>query len=331
MGEGGSTLWTESVLAKEIRGKTPWLVLALFILLLILPMVLARFYVYLLALILVTGLLATSLNLVLGYGGIYQFHHAVFYGVGAYGAAIMITKLGYSPWLSFIAGPLLATFLSLVMGAICIRLSKLYFGMLQISLGSLVWAIVYRWYSFTGGDDGIHGVSMPALIATPKASYYFALLVTGGCLLVLYRIVKSPFGSTLQGIRDNPVRSEAVGVNVKLQQLMALVIAGFFAGVAGVLFVVVDNSAFPDMLFWTLSLEILIICLLGGWFTFLGPMLGAAIMVALRTFASTFTEYWTMIQGIILILVIIFLPEGVLGYLNVKFRQFGKAALPGEK
>ena len=147
----------------------------------------------------------------------------------------------------------------------------------------------------------------------------------------MYRIVKSPFGSTLQGIRDNPIRSEAVGVNVKLQQLIALVIAGFFAGVAGVLFVVVDNSAFPDMLFWTLSLEILIMCLLGGWFTFLGPMLGAAIIVALRTFASTFTEYWTMIQGIILMLVIIFLPEGVLGYLNARFKRLGEAFFPGEK
>jgi branched-chain amino acid transport system permease protein len=203
--------------------------------------------------------------------------------------------------------------------------------MLQISLGSLVWAVVYRWYTFTGGDDGIHGVSLPALIATPKGSYYFTLLITSACLFVMYLIVKSPFGSTLQGIRDNPVRSEAVGVNVKLQQLVALVIAGFFAGVAGVLFVVVDNSAFPDMLFWTLSLEILIMCLLGGWFTFLGPMLGAAILVALRTFASTFTEYWTMIQGIILMLVIIFLPEGVLGYLHAKFRQLEGAILPGDK
>ena len=320
----------ESVLTKGI-GKATWLVLALLVLLLLLPMALPRFYLYLLALILVTGLLATSLNIVLGYGGIYQFHHAVFYGVGAYGAAIMIAKLGYSPWLAFFAGPLLSAFLSLGMGAICIRLSKLYFGMLQISLGSLVWVVVYRWYTFTGGDDGIHGVPLPDLISTPKGSYYFTLLVTGACLIVMYLIVKSPFGSTLQGIRDNPVRSEAVGVNVKVQQLVALVIAGFFAGIAGVLFVVVDNSAFPDMLFWTLSLEILIICLLGGWFTFLGPMLGAAIIVALRTFASTFTEYWTLVQGIILMLVIIFLPQGVLGYLHAKFKQLGEAGLPGEK
>jgi len=318
------------LLTKNIQGKESWLVLILFILLLIFPLILTRFYIYLLALILVSGLAAMSLNLVLGYGGIYQFHHAVFYGVGAYGAALTITKLGYSPWIGFLVGPLLAAFLSLVMGAICVRLSKLYFGMLQISLGSLVWAIVYRWYSLTGGDDGIHGISMPALIGSTKGSYYFTLFVSGACLMVMYLIVKSPFGSALQGIRDNPVRSEAVGVNVKLHQLVALVIAGFFAGVAGVLFVVVDNSAFPDMLFWTLSLEILIMCLLGGWLTFLGPMLGAAIMVALRTFASTFTEYWTLIQGIILMLVIIFLPEGVLGYVNAKFKRLGNVGFGGK-
>ena len=318
-------------MAKGTQGKTPWLILCLCLSLFVVPWVLSRFYVYLLALILVTGLLATSLNIVLGYGGIYQFHHAVFYGVGAYGSAIMITKLGYSPWLSFLMGPLLAAALSLLMGAICIRLSKLYFGMLQISLGSLVWVIVYRWYSFTGGDDGIHGVTLPALIATPRGAYYFTLAVTGVCLFVMFRIIQSPFGRTLQGIRDNPIRSEAVGVHVKLQQLVALVIAGFFAGVAGVLFVVVDNSAFPDMLFWTLSLEVLIMCLLGGWFTFLGPMLGAAILVALRTFASTLTEYWTLIQGVILMLVILFLPEGVLGYLNARFKRFGEGSPSGER
>ena len=316
---------------KNIHGKGSWLVPILFVLLLILPLVLTRFYIYLLALIFVSGLAAMSLNLVLGYGGIYQFHHAAFYGVGAYGAALTITKLGYSPWIGFLVGPLLAALLSLVMGVICVRLSKLYFGMLQISLGSLVWAIVYRWYSFTGGDDGIHGVSMPNLIASTTGSYYFTLLVTAACLVAMYTIVKSPFGSALQGIRDNPVRSEAVGVNVKLHQLVALVVAGFFAGVAGVLFVVVDNSVFPDMLFWTLSLEFLIMCLLGGWLTFLGPMLGAAVMVALRTFASTFTEYWTLIQGIILMLVIIFLPEGVLGYVNAKIRQLGNVASGGNR
>jgi branched-chain amino acid transport system permease protein len=281
--------------------------------LVLLPFSLPRFYTYLTALIVTTGLLSTSLNFALGFGGIFQLHHAVFYGVGAYAAAVMIAKLGYNPWLAFVAGPLVAAALSLVIGIICIRLSKLYFGMLQISLGSLVWAIVYRWYSFTGGDDGIHGISVPLMIASPRGAYYFTMIIAGIAMFLMYRILHSPFGSTLQGIRDNPVRSQAIGVNVRRHQLAAIVIAGFFAGVAGVLFVVVDNSVFPDMMFWTLSLEITIMALLGGWFTFLGPMLGAAMIVLLRTFVSTFTEYWTFALGILLMLVILFLPEGVLG------------------
>ncbi len=153
------------------------------------PVFLSRFYVYLLALILVTGLLATSLNMVLGYGGMYQFHHAVFYGMGAYAFALMLTKSTLSPVFAFVAGPVAAAILSLIMGLICVRLSKLYFGMLQLSLGSLVWAVVFRWYSFTGGDDGIHGVPMPSFISSITGSYYFTLIVTGICLCAMYLII----------------------------------------------------------------------------------------------------------------------------------------------
>ncbi|MCX5826362.1 MAG: branched-chain amino acid ABC transporter permease [Deltaproteobacteria bacterium] len=291
------------------------------IVLLLLPVFLPRFYVYLVSIILLYGLLATSLNLVLGYGGIFQFHHAVFYGVGAYGTTLMLTKTGLPPMLAFIVGPLVSATFGLVLGIICIRLSKLYFGMLQISLGSLVWAIVYRWYSFTGGDDGIHGIPIPEMLSSPKGAYYFTLIITLVCLFIMWKIIQSPFGSALQGIRDNPVRSEMIGINVRMHQLLALALAGFFAGVAGSLFVVVDNTVFPDMLFWTFSLEILIMCLLGGWFTFLGPMLGAAVIVALRTFVSTYTDYWALVLGIIMMLVIFFLPNGILGYVEEKFKR----------
>ncbi len=290
------------------------------ILLLLIPLFLPRFYIYMASLVLLYGLLASSCNLALGYGGIYQFHHAVFYGVGAYAAALMITKSGLSPWIGFIVGPLVSALIGLIMGLICVRLSKLYFGMLQISLGSLLWAIVYRWYSFTGGDDGIHGIPVPDLIATPKGSYYFTLIVTGVSLYAMYRILKAPFGAVLQGIRDNPIRSEMIGVNVKRHQLLTLVLVAFFAGIAGVLFVVVDNTAFPDMLFWTLSMEIVIMCLLGGWLTFMGPMLGAGILVCLRTFISTYTVYWALIVGILFMLVIFFLPNGVLGWAEEKLK-----------
>ena len=282
-------------------------------LLLFLPELVGRFYIYLLALIFATGLLATSLNLVLGFGGMYQFHHAVFYGFGAYAFALLAVKSGLPVWTGYLLAPLCSALLGLLLGLLTIRLSKLYFGMLQISLGSLVWAIVYRWYGFTGGDDGIHGIPLPALAEGSTKAYYFNLAVTVGCLLLMHRIVNSPFGRTFQGIRDNPERCAAVGVNVQRHQLVGLVIAAFFAGVAGTLFVTVEGSVFPDLMFWTLSLEVLIMCLLGGWFTFLGPMLGAAIIVALRSFVGIYTEYWTLVLGIVLMLLIFFLPEGVLG------------------
>ena len=223
--------------------------LGIVVLLAVAPVFLARFYVYLLALILVTGLLATSLNMVLGFGGMYQFHHAVFYGIGAYAFALMLTKTTLSPVFAFAAAPVAAAILSLVMGLICVRLSKLYFGMLQLSLGSLVWAVVFRWYSFTGGDDGIHGVPMPAFISSITSSYYFTLIVAGICLCAMYLIINSPFGRVFQAIRDNPERSEAIGVNVRLHQLVGLVIAGFFGGIAGMLFVTVEGSVFPDLMF----------------------------------------------------------------------------------
>jgi branched-chain amino acid transport system permease protein len=189
----------------------------------------------------------------------------------------------------------------------------LYFGMLQISLGSLLWAIAFRWYDFTGGDDGIHGIPIPEFLYDLKVKYYFIFGVLILSLWALFLALKSPFGRTLQAIRNNPQRCEAVGVNVRRHKLAAITIATFFAGVAGVLFVVLERSVFPDLLFWVLSLEIFIMCLLGGWFTFSGPMLGAAIIILLRTFVGIYTEYWTLILGILLILLIFFLPEGVMG------------------
>lgn len=298
--------------------------LGVLIILIFLPQFLPRFYIYLSALILITGLLATSLNLVLGFGGMYQFHHAVFYGIGGYAFALTLTKTSLSPWIAFLAAPAIAGLLGLIMGFICVRLSKLYFGMLQLSLGSLVWALVFRWYSFTGGDDGIHGIPLPDIISSTTGSYYFTLIVTTVCLVLMYLIINSPFGRTFQGIRDNPERTEAVGVNVRLHQLIGLVIAGAFAGIAGSLFVAVEGSVFPDLLFWTYSLELIIMCLLGGWFTFFGPMLGGAIVVILRTFVGIYTEYWTLILGIVLMMLIFFLPEGVLGYLQKKFKMHDK-------
>lgn len=301
----------------------------LFVILLFLPAFIPRFYVYILAVIFVTALLAMSLNMVVGHGGLFQFHHGVFYGVGAYAFALMITKAGLPMWFCFIVSPLIAAIVGLLIGWFCVRLTSLYFGMLQISLGSLIWAIAFRWYSLTSGDDGIHGIPVPDFISSTSSAYYFILIFFILCLICMYLIYRSPFGSTLEAIRDNPERCQAVGINVRLHQLMGIVIATFFAGVAGVLFVVLEGSVFPDMLFWVFSLEIFIMCLLGGWFSFAGPILGAAIIVSLRTFVGAYTEYWTLILGIILILLIFFLPEGVWGYILDKFGSRAKGTVEG--
>ena len=303
-----------------IRSKWFGPLIVISLVLFILPLFIPRFYTYILALIYVTSLLAMSLNVVVGHGGLFQFHHGVFYGVGAYTVALMLKKTSLPMWTGFVAGPIVAAIIGLIIGWLCVRLTRLYFGMLQISLGSLIWVIVLRWYSFTGGDDGIPGIPMPSLLSSLKNSYYFILIIVIVCLFIMYLVLRSPFGNALQAIRDNPQRCEAIGINVRRHQLIAIVIATFFAGVAGVLFVALERSVFADLLFWTLSLEIFIMCLLGGWFTFAGPILGAAIIVALRTFVGIFTQYWTLILGIVLILIIFFLPEGVMGFFQKLFK-----------
>jgi len=280
------------------------------------PAVLPPFFLYLLALVLVTGLLATSLNLVLGYGGLYQFHHGVFYGIGAYTVAVGITRLGWPAWLAAAAGPLAAAAAGLLIGFFCVRLSRLYFGMLQLSLGSFVWIVALRWYPVTGGDNGIHGVPLPAPLQELPGAYAVVAAAVVASLAVLWAVVRSPFGLTLQAIRDNPQRSEVMGVDVRAHQLAAIVLAAFFAGVAGVLYVVLERSVFPNLLFWVLSLEAIVMCLLGGWFTFSGPLVGAAVMVGLRTLVGRYTEYWTLVLGVLLVLIIFFLPEGVVGHLQ---------------
>jgi branched-chain amino acid transport system permease protein len=301
-----------------LEKRSLWLSAILLIVLLGLPPVIPRYYTYIMTLIFVMALLSMSLNMVVGHGGLFQFHHGVFYGVGAYAFALTLVKAKLPMWLCLAVSPIVAAMFGLLIGWFCVRLTKLYFGMLQISLGSLLWAITFRWYGLTGGDDGIHGIAVPAFLSSTTNAYYFVLFFFVLCLIVMYLIFKSPFGTTLQAIRDNPERCSAVGINVRRHQLMGIVIATFFAGVAGALFVVLERSVFPELLFWVLSLEIFIMCLLGGWFTFAGPVLGAAITVALRTFVGAYTEYWTLILGCLLILLIFFLPEGVMGFFEQK-------------
>ncbi|MCO1600705.1 branched-chain amino acid ABC transporter permease [Desulfosporosinus nitroreducens] len=285
------------------------------IVLLLAPEFLTQYYVYLLATVFTTALLATSLNLVLGYGGLLHLHHGVFFGVGAYTVAIVTTKTSWPFAIAVLLAPLVAALIAFVIGWFCVRLRGLYFGMLTLALGQLVWAIVYRWNALTNGDNGIHAIPVPEFLTSINSVYYATLLILVISLIILYIITKSPFGLMLLATRDNPVRSESVGVNVKRHRLTAFVIAGFFAGIAGVLFVLVERSVAPSLLFWSESAEVLIMCLMGGLTVFMGPMLGAGILVLLSMVVGLYTEYWLLVLGLLLLLLVLFLPQGILGYL----------------
>lgn len=172
---------------------------------------------------------------------------------------------------------------------------------------------------FNGWDDGIHAIPVPDALGSFFSTYYVTLGVLILSLLILYLWIKSPFGLILTAIRDNPVRAQSIGVNVKRHQLIALTISGFFAGLAGVLFVIVEGSVAPSLLAWNKSAEILIMCLMGGMSTFLGPSLGAAILVLLSMIVGAYTEYWLLALGLLLLVLVLFLPQGVLGFLGEKF------------
>lgn len=287
---------------------------------LLLPFVLSPYANYLLTSIFITALFATSLNYILGYGGLMQFHHAVPFGVGAYATAIILTKTQWPFLLGVIAGPFVAAIVSFFIGWFCVRLRGLYFGMLTLALGQLVWAIIYRWNALTGGDDGIHAIPIPEVLGSPTVMYYVAFLTFSVCLLVLFVLIRSPFGLILKASRDNSVRAEGIGVNVRMHQLVAYVTAGFFAGVAGVVFILLERSVTPSMLYWNKSAEVIIMCLIGGIGTFLGPSLGAAILVLLSMVIGVYTDYWLLVLGSILLLLVLFLPQGVLG-LAIELRQ----------
>ncbi|MEW5922187.1 MAG: branched-chain amino acid ABC transporter permease [Bacillota bacterium] len=301
------------------------------LILLFAPSYLSRYYLYLVTLILVTVLFATSLNIPLGYGGLLVLHQATFYGVGAYAFAIFL-KQGTLPILpASLIAPLIAAAFACFIGWICVRLRGLYFSFLTLAMGQLVWAIIYRWYNFTGGDDGIHAIPVPDFLRSGSSVFYTTLIVVLISLLLIYIIVKSPYGLTLQAVRDNPQRCESVGINIRNHRLIAFVMGGFFAGVAGVLFVLLERSVAPPMLFWTKSVEVLIMVLLGGMFTFLGPAFGAVVVIGMMTFFGIFTEYWLLFLGSIKILLLLFLPQGVLGYIEEMMAKSAKKIEKGEE
>jgi len=299
-----------------------WPVVAIpIVLLLVFPQVASFYSVILLTEVLIYAIFATSLNLELGYTGLPSLGHAAFFGVGGYTLGILIAKGGiHNFWLCVIAAVLASAVVSSLLGFFSIRTSGAFFLMLTFALAQFVWGIAWSWRSLTGGDDGISGVSRPTpgltiSIMNEVNFYYLVLLFFAGTLFLLYRICRSPFGHVLQGIRESETRMQALGYDTWKYKYVAFIVAGTFAGLAGALKACQDGFVSPAYPSVVTSGMVLLMCLVGGTRIFLGPTLGAAVVWVVRSIVSSYTEYWSFVLGCILIIAVMFAPQGIAGYL----------------
>lgn len=295
------------------------------LLLLAVPLFAGRFYQYLLTQIMIASLMALSFNLLLGTTGLLSFGQAAFFGVGAYTVGLLATKAGVSTLPALLLSPVFAAAAAAVIGLFCVRLSGVHFAMLTLAFGQLVFTVAYKWYGLTGGDNGIQGIPVRPLpggvdIGSTQAMYYFTLAVVGICAEILRRFRSSPFGATLKAIRENGQRAAYLGVNVKLYQWAAFVAAGAFTGLAGGLFAVMEKAISPEIIHWTKSAEPVLMTIIGGIYSFAGPVAGAAVFVVLNSFLVAWTEKWALVLGVVLLFMVLLLPGGVVGFVNEKAR-----------
>ncbi len=288
----------------------------------------SRYYTFLANDVVIWALFATSLNLLVGYTGLVSFGHAAYFGIGAYTTGLLMKKAAMPFVLAFPAGGLLAGLFALVFGFFCVRLTRIYFAMLTLAFAQIVWAICFKWNEVTGGEQGMPEIPYPDFGWVERAAgtlpflggyrtsdyfYFLTLLLVAGCFWLMRRIVGSPFGRMLTTVRENPERAEFIGVNVRRYELAAFVLAGVFAGFAGALFGIFNRGVFPDFAYWTKSSEVLIMTLLGGMGTFFGPALGALVLLWLNQQIVSYTQYWPLILGIILVVLLFVFPGGIAG------------------
>lgn len=276
------------------------------------------------------AIFATSLNLLVGYGGLVSFGHGLFYGLGAYSFALMLQKLGTSIPVAFALTIFVSAAVAAVIGAICIRLKEIYFSFLTLAFQMLLHSMIIAWTDVTGGDQGLTGgLPRPPFLGIrlddPHHLYTFCCAVLIVSLLLMWHLVRSPFGYTLRMIRDNPQRAAFLGIQVWRIRLLAFVVAGVFGGIGGMLMSLFVSSAYPDFAYWTVSGEAVFMILLGGLGVFLGPTAGAAILLLLNDTVTKITEHYSLVLGIVILAFALGLRKGLLGFL-VEWRSKRKAA-----
>jgi branched-chain amino acid transport system permease protein len=269
--------------------------------------------------ILIFGLLALSVELLLGHIGLFSVCQAAFFAVSAYTVAILQVKYGQPTIVAVPAGMGAAIILSLIYG-IAVRTSGVYFILVTIALGHVFWGISWTWVSFTNGEGGITNVPAPAvgsLVITSHSSYYYIVLaVVALCVLGYRTLTRSPFGLTLRGIRESESRMRGLGYNIAAHKYTAFVLAGTLSGIAGLLYIYFNRFVSPANAEFFLSIEVALMVLVGGTGTILGPFIGSAIMLGLRNYVSAYIDQWMIVMGLIFIVTMLWTPDGVLGVIR---------------
>ena len=302
-------------------------------LLFVLPLLLPPYQTILLCYGLVFAIAALGFNLLLGYTGLLSFGHSAFFGMGAYAVALMVKYLGTASMELFIlAGVLSSAMVALLFGVVCVRYTRIFFGILTLALSQVLWSLALKLFWVTGGTDGLR-VPTPTLLgglAGPSADkqvflayryYYYVLLLFLAATALMWLIVRSPFGKALQAIRDNETRAEFVGIQVRRYRLVAFVVSGVFTGLAGALWVPLNGLTTPDILYWPFSGRIVFFAVLGGFRTFTGPIVGAVVFNYLETYAIANTTYWQLVLGVVLVVLVLAMPAGLVGTVGALLRR----------
>jgi branched-chain amino acid transport system permease protein len=267
--------------------------------------------------VMIFAILAMSLNLILGYAGLVSFGHAAFFALGSYAAGVAANKLSPEIWVSLPIGVAIATLIAIPVGWLSIRLSGFYFLMITFAFAQMIYAVVYRWNSVTGGSDGllIHGPTLlhESVLQSRQALYFFTLACFCLSFLAIQRIITSPFGRVLVGIRENTRRMRALGFNVRNYKLLAFTLAAAFAGLAGFINAQFTLFIAPESAHWTQSGTVLVMVLIGGTRSMVGSIIGAAIVLLLQHWLSSYTEYWSLALGVLFIGLIMWAREGIYG------------------
>jgi branched-chain amino acid transport system permease protein len=290
------------------------------VLLVVLPWVAPFFYIFIATEILILGLFAASFNLIFGYTGMLSFGHAAFFGMGAYATALLLQSLQWPLVACLAVSVFSAALLALIIGYLSVRLNEVYFSMLTLAFGMMVFAVVHQWRSVTNGSDGIagftvqsFGLGLKLVVGNPAVYYHIVLAIVALAAALLYLICRSSFGLILKAIRQNAERVSFCGLDVRRYRLAAFTIAGAFAGLAGGLMVPFLRIASPELVHWSMSAEPVLMSILGGTGYFMGPFFGAAMFVLLETWITSMTQAWMLFLGIILALMVMFFRRGLLG------------------